>query len=265
MIIDRSAHRVADRIARWRSAPALHPHGVLCSGTLTVTGRAGGEWGAPWLDRPGTYRATVRWSRALGLPRPLPDGLGLAVRVEDADGPGTPLDVLFTSSRAGRLGRHVPLLRPDPLRGPYSTLLSYRAGDRERVLAAFPADDADGGGLSGGSDGGPDGRSGEVMPTLWQQLDRRPVRFELRAAAPDEPWRTFATLSLEAVRPAPAAATVSYDPYAHSLPGLHPTRRLSGLREAAYAGSRRGRTRVRGRDVPRGPVPGATGGSGGPP
>ncbi|MFF5102154.1 phosphodiesterase [Streptomyces sp. NPDC000134] len=246
MIIDRTAHRVAGRVARRRSAPALHPHGVLCSGTLAVTG---GAWGAAWLDRPGSYRATVRWSRALGLPRPLPDGLGLAVRVEDADGPGRPLDLLFTSSRAGRLGRHVPLLRPNALRGPYSTLLSYRTGERERVLAAFP-------------EPGPDDDADRTMPTLWQQLARRPVRFDLRAAAPDEPWRTFATLALEAVRPAPATGTVSYDPYAHSLPGLHPTRRLARLREAAYAGSRRGRSA--------GPadltVPsGAVGGSAGPP
>ncbi|MFC9891059.1 phosphodiesterase [Streptomyces pilosus] len=225
MSVPWAAHRVAGRLARWRSAPALHPHGVLCSGTLSVTGRADGGWGASWLDRPGSYPATVRWSRALGLPRPLPDGLGLAVRVEDAGGPGHPLDLLFTSSRSGRLGRHLPLLRPDPLSGPYSTLLSYRAGDRERVLAAFPVP-------------GPE----DALPTLWQQLARGPVRCDLRAAASGEPWRTFATLSLEAVRPVPATGTVSYDPYAHALPGLHPTGRLRRLRDAAYAGSRAGRT-----------------------
>ncbi|WP_077798954.1 phosphodiesterase [Streptomyces sp. JHA26] len=225
MIVDRTAHLVADRLARRRSAPALHPHGVLCTGTLTVTGRADGAWGAAWLDRPATYRATVRWSRALGLPRRLPDGLGLAVRVEDADGPGTALDVLFTSSRPGRFGRHLPLLRPDALTGPYSTLLSYRTGRRERVLAAFPVR----------------APGGDALPTLWQELARRPVRFDLRAAAPDEPWSTFAVLSLDAAHAAPGTATVSYDPYAHCLPGLHPTGRLRRLRDAAYAGSRRGR------------------------
>ncbi len=41
---------------------------------------------------------------------------------------------------------------------------------------------------------------------------RRPVRFDLRAAAPDEPWTTFASLSLEAAHAAPATSTVSYDP-----------------------------------------------------
>ncbi|MCZ9352543.1 phosphodiesterase [Streptomyces mutabilis] len=229
MTVGLIARRVAGRVARWRSAPALHPHGVLCTGTLTVTGRPDASWGVPWLDRPGSYTVTVRWSRALGLPRPLPDGLGLAVRVEDADGPGNALDLLFTSSSSGRLGRHLPLLRPDALKGPYSTLLSYRVGERERVLAAFPVPDAD-------------GIAGNTLPTLWQELDRRPVRFDLRAAAPDEPWTTFASLSLEAAHAVPATSTVSYDPYARGLPGLHPTGRLRRLRAAAYAGSRRGRT-----------------------
>ncbi|CAL9492583.1 hypothetical protein SUDANB145_03252 [Streptomyces sp. enrichment culture] len=149
--------------------------------------------------------------------------------VEDTDGPGSTLDLLFTSSRPGRFGRHLPLLRPDALKGPYSTLLSYRVGDRERVLAAFPVH-------------GPGLCREDVRPTLCQELARRPVRFALRAAAPDEPWRTFATLTLEAVRPAPAARTVSYDPYAHHLTAFHSTGRLRNLRDAAYAGSRHGRT-----------------------
>ncbi|MFI8304730.1 phosphodiesterase [Streptomyces sp. NPDC085927] len=229
MTPDGAAHRVADRLARWRAAPALHPHGVLCSGTLDVPGRKGVGWNVPWLDRPGSYGVTVRWSRALGLPRRLPDGLGLAVRVRDADGPGNALDLLFTSSGSGRLGRHLPLPRPAALTGPYSTLLSYRVGERERVLAAFPVPD-------------PSGPPEDTLPTLWQELARRPVRFDLRAAAAGEPWRTFASLALEAVHATPTTSTVSYDPYAHALPGLRPTGRLRGLRIAAYAGSRRGRT-----------------------
>ncbi|AQS68246.1 hypothetical protein [Streptomyces pactum] len=229
MIVWRAAHRGAERLARWRSAPALHPHGVLCSGTLTVADRTDAGWDVPWLDRPGSYRVTARWSRALGLPRRLPDGLGLAVRVEDADGHGNALDLLFTSSGSGRFGRHLPLLRPDALAGPYSSLLSYRVGDRERVLAAFPV-------LAPGA------RRGDARPTLWQEVARRPVRFDLRAAATNEPWRTFASLSLEAVHPAPPSSTVSFDPYAHSLPSLHPTERLRRLRDGAYAGSRHGRT-----------------------
>ncbi|MEW1683136.1 phosphodiesterase [Streptomyces sp. NPDC093594] len=220
-----TAHRAAERVARWRGAPAVHSTGVLCSGTLHVSGRGDAVWGVPWLDRHASYPATVRWSRALGTPRRLPDALGLAVRVEDAGGPGRPLDLLFTSSGAGRLGRHLPLLRPDALTGAYSTLLPYRTGGCERVLAAFPVH----------------GPPHTPQPTLWRELARRPVRFRLCAAAPGEPWRPFASLILDAVYAAPGDTTLSYDPNAHSLPGLHPAGRLNRLRDAAYAGSRQGR------------------------
>lgn len=36
VVPDGIPHRVAERSARWRAAPALHPHGVLCSGTPDV-------------------------------------------------------------------------------------------------------------------------------------------------------------------------------------------------------------------------------------
>ncbi|MFD4629145.1 phosphodiesterase [Streptomyces sp. NPDC058284] len=231
MFLDKMAHGAAARLAGRRSAPALHPYGVLCSGTLDVPGGAGGEWGVPWLDRAGSYPVSVRWSRALGLPGRLPDGLGLAVRVPDADGPGNHLDLLFTSSGSGRLARHLPLPRPRPLTGPYSTLLSYRVGARRRVLAAFPEPGPAGGASTVGAD----------LAALRQAIIRGPVRFDLCAAAPDEPWCPIATLTLRAVRDDTPSGTLSYDPYAHCLPRLHPTRRLSRLRTTAYAGSRRGR------------------------
>ncbi|GAB2761149.1 phosphodiesterase [Streptomyces bullii] len=223
------AYAVARRVAGLRSAPALHPGGVMCSGTLDVPGTADGQWGADWLDRPGSYEVTVRWSRALGLPGALPDGLGLALRVADADGPGTALDLLLTSSGAGRLGRHLPLLRREALAGPYSTLTSYRTGARERVLAAFPVR-------------GTHPAVDVALPALRQALSRAPVRFDLCAAGAGEPWRSFATLTLGAAHAVPERSTLSYDPYAHSLPGLRPTGWLRRLRQAAYAGSRDGRT-----------------------
>jgi hypothetical protein len=56
----------------------------------------------------------------------------------------------------------------------------------------------------------------------------------------------FATLTLGPAGPEPAGHTVSYEPYAHCLPGLRPTRTLRAARVAAYAGSREGRTGRRG-------------------
>jgi hypothetical protein len=229
MTVPAWTYQVARRIAQWRSAPALHPQGLMCTGVLDVPGSAEARWGAAWLDRPGSYPVTVRWSRALGLPAALPDGLGLAVRVPDADGSGTALDLLLTSSGADRLGRHLPLPRHQALAGPYSTLLSYQAGDRERVLVALPVR-------------GDRGRVRADLPAMRRALDQAPIRFELCAAGAGEPWHRFGTLTLLASRPAATHTTVSYDPYAHCLPELRPTARLRRLRSAAYRGSRRGRS-----------------------
>ncbi|MGA5554493.1 phosphodiesterase [Streptomyces lavendulocolor] len=231
MAIEKQAFGVARRLARRRSAPALHPDGLICPGVLDVPGTGAADaapWGVPFLDRTGRYDAAVRWSRALGLPAGRPDGLGLAVRVEDAGGPGVPLDLLMTSSGTGRLGRHVPLPRRDALAGPYSTLLSYRTGGRERVVAAFPV-------RTGHRrvPGDPD--------ALRRALDLAPVRLARCAAAPDEPWRPFATLTVRAPRPQGEPSAPAFDPYLHALAGLRPTHRLHGLRAAAYSGSRHGR------------------------
>ncbi|GAA2281695.1 hypothetical protein GCM10010415_58300 [Streptomyces atrovirens] len=172
----------------------------------------------PWLDRPGSCPVTVRWSRAPGLPRGLPDGLGPAVRVEDADGPGSTLDLLFTSSRPAGSAAIRLSPRPGALKGPHSALPSCRVGDRERVPAAFP--------VTGG-------RRDDVRPTLRQELARGPVRFAPRATAPDGHWCTFADLSPQAVRTAPSSRTVSCDPY------RPPPDRSAPHRAAAPASRRR--------------------------
>src|SRR4051794_39078712 len=68
-----------------RGRRVLHPRGTTLSGVLTVTG---GDTGAELLDRPGRHDVLVRLSRSAGLPAPLPDVHGVAVRVLDCYGPG---------------------------------------------------------------------------------------------------------------------------------------------------------------------------------
>ncbi|GHJ97988.1 hypothetical protein SNE510_75070 [Streptomyces sp. NE5-10] len=219
---------LARGLARHRGRrPALHPDGLLLSGALDILPAGDRLWGVAWLDSGGRYDVTVRWSRAAGLPERLPDGLGLALKVRDAAGPGRPLDLLLTSSGAGSLTRHLPLPRTDALGGPYSTLSGYRFPDRIRVVAAFPDEP---------------GRGLPARPSeLAAALARRPARFRLCAAARGERWRQFAALSVRTAHPDPAAPPVAFDPYAASLADLPPTDRLRSLREAAYAGSRQGR------------------------
>ncbi|MEU7089193.1 phosphodiesterase [Streptomyces achromogenes] len=214
-------------LAGLRGAPALHPHGLTCAGEVEVP--AGGEcWGAPWLAGPGRFTATVRLSRAAGLPRGLPDALGLAVRVDRADGPGRDLDLLLTSSGRGRLARHVPRPRADALGGPYSSLLPYRVGGRSCALAAFPR------------------RSGRApVPgdpaSLARALAAGPLVFDLCAGAAGRSWRPFAVLTVRSALPAGPKESVGFDIYAHDARGFTPGPALAAVRRAAYRGSRAGR------------------------
>jgi hypothetical protein len=83
-------------LAHVRRARALHPDGAAFAAVLRVPG--GRCPGVPLLDAPGEHRALVRVWRAAGTPWPLPDGLGLALRVPDAHRPGRHQDVLLTTT-----------------------------------------------------------------------------------------------------------------------------------------------------------------------
>lgn len=213
-----------------RAAPALHPRGLTCTAELEVVGGAP-PWHVPWLDTPGRYAATVRLSRAAGLPGRLPDGLGLAVRVQHADGADRPLDLLLTSSGRGGITRRVPLPRADALGGPYSSLLSYRVGGRHRVLAAFPRRTA-----QAPVHGDPE--------SLRRALAAGPLVFDLCAGTSDGSWRPFAVLTVRTALPLPRHESLDFDIYAHSVPGFTPGSALAMTRRAAYRGSRAGRRRA---------------------
>lgn len=216
------------RLARLRQAPAFHPTGLTCTAELEIVDDGRRPWGVPWMDSPARYSAKVRLSRAAGLPRRLPDALGLAVRVEQADDTGRPLDLLLTSSGAGRITRHLPLPRTDALGGPYSSLLPYRIAGRGSTLAAFP-------------------RRSPQAPVpgdprrLTDALAAGPLVFDLCAEAPHRSWRPFAVLTVRAVIPVPPGETLDFDIYRHSADGLAPGHALAATRRAAYRGSRSGR------------------------
>ncbi|WP_051717862.1 hypothetical protein [Streptomyces megasporus] len=217
-------------LARLRRAPAFHPQGLICTGEVVVRGGADAPWGVPWMDEPGRHACAVRLSRGAGLPTRLPDWLGLAVRVVDAGGPGRHLDLLLTSASRLPVLRHLPLPRGDALGGPYSVLLPYRVGGRRMVIGAFPRRRL---------------RPVHGAPSAVRRaLEEKPLVFDLRAAAPLGRWRTFAVLTVGSPLPEPPEATLEYDVYGHSLPGLAPGPALETVRRAAYSGSRQGRRRA---------------------
>ncbi|GHH36222.1 phosphodiesterase [Streptomyces candidus] len=225
--LDRLAFRAARSAARSRGARrALHPAGVIVTGRLVVPGR-GTSWQVPWPGAPGSYPVTARWSLAAGLPRPVPDALGLALRVEDADGPGRCLELLLTSSGRGRWTRHLPFPRMSATRGPYTTLLPYEVGGDRGVVAAFPLP------------GTP--RIPADPAAVGAALVLSPVEFVLCVGKAGAwlPWGRLVLQGAEPLRSGPDE--LAFDPYDNSLPGFRPVTCLRSLRVAAYAGSREGR------------------------
>lgn len=183
------------------SRKPLHPHGEVVLGELR---RAGLDppTGVSWLDSPGTDNVLVRLSRAVGLPPPVPDIFGLALRVPVGERHG---DLLFASTGLSRVGRFVLRPRLSPSRGAMSTLLPYRTSQGPTLLAVVPS-------------------SGD--------------RFHLVCAHASGPWRRVGTLTLKG---AGADALVSFDPIRNTVPGLTNYEFIRRLREPAYRSARRSR------------------------
>jgi hypothetical protein len=206
-----AAAAVFGRIARLRRARGLHPHGASFHATLRV--RGGGWPGVALLHERAEHRAIVRLSRAAGVPTPLPDGLGLALRVPGAYGDGRDQDVFVTSTKPLPLVQHLPLVTTRaPYEATYSSLVPFRLGGRLRLLAARPAP-----------------RGGDAQ-------------FELCAATLAGRWEPVADIVLGAPLPGPEAEALGFDPL-NTGGGIVPCRPLMGIRAAAYAASRAARPR----------------------
>lgn len=192
-------------VARLRAADKpLHPRGGLVSGSVDRRG-LDAPVGVAWIDEPGTDSVTVRLSRSVGLPAPLPDVHGLALRIPLADGHA---DLLLATTGQGRIGRFVFSPSFDRSARAYTTLLPYRTPSGPLLLAAFPSD----------SDG---------------------LTFDLACASLQGAWRTFAHLEVGADQH--EDPTVSFDPVLNTLPGLDPYGWVASLRAGSYVAARRAR------------------------
>ena len=200
--------RVASRL---RGERAIHARGRTFTGRLTVTGGAG--TGATLLDAPGAYDVLLRLSRSVGLPAPLPDVLGLALRTTDADGDH---DLLLSTTGSGRLTRFLLAPRRSAAGSRYGSVLPARSPRGLVVLAAVPVEGAEEGG----------------------------ARFRLVAATPTGPEEPFGELLLHGPLDGPDA-DLSFDPVLDPLPGLAVPAALAAVRGPAYAAARRASGRER--------------------
>jgi hypothetical protein len=180
-----AASRAASKV---RGERAVHARGRTLTGRLTVAGGAG--TGAPLLDAPGSYDVLVRVSRSAGLPLPLPDVLGLAVRVLDAHGPGEHQDLLLDSTLPQPVVRRLPFPRRDHLGALHCSLLPYDVAGTRLLLGARAL------------------RGSATLDDLPDELS-----WELLLATPHGPWRPWGVVRTDAVLPAPLGRQARFNPW----------------------------------------------------
>jgi len=204
-------------LAAARRGKAFHPHGEVYAARVTIS--------APIADRglfgaPAEYAALVRFSRALGLPRPLPDLLGLSIRVFDVYGAGRHQDLLLVSSADWPIVHHLFLPAGDVQQRPYSSASTYRAGARRVLLGALahPAS--------------PGGTGATELERARSAAATGRLRFRLAVAAPLGRMRPVGELHVGAPLP-PAADALRFSPL-NAGPGLEPVGVVNGMRRYAY-------------------------------
>jgi hypothetical protein len=214
---------VLGALAGLRRGKPMHPRGAVFSAVLERHGSRQGDpdWGVPWLDAAATDVALVRLSRGAGLPAPLPDLLGLAIRLPSAG--AAPVDLLLTTTGRGPLRRLIPAPRRDSA-AVYSSIMGYRSDAGTVRIAALPEDD---------------GVPSEPAP-LAAEVVGEGMSFRLAAARGRGPWVPFGRLVLgEAAEP--LDPDVRFDAVLNSPPGLVADGPMARFRAPAYARARRAR------------------------
>jgi hypothetical protein len=172
------------------------------------------------------------------LPEPLPDALGVAIRLPHAHGPGVDQDLLLTSSTDRPLLRRLLFPARSFLRGAFSTALPYDFGSERVVLLLVPVLTS-----AGRSTGGVGHRaSGGALAEL-RTVAANGLEFELRTAKSFGRSQPLATVTVGAPLPAEQAEALRFNPW-NTGPGIRPSGWLNLLRDAAYRASQHGRNRA---------------------
>jgi len=195
-----AAFRVAGAVRPTRKP--LHPRGRVTTARLVRRGLTP-PVGVEFLDTARVDEVLVRESRSVGLPGPLPDINGLAVRVTEPD--GSVGDLLFATSGWGRLTRYVLTASRTTYGRPMTTLFPYRSSAGAVLLG--------------------------VRSTGRGSL-------QLACTVAGGPWRPFGELTIGDAEGDPE---VSFDPVLNQVPGLEQYAAITRLREPAYRGARHSR------------------------
>jgi len=203
-----------------RRAKPVHPHGDTYRARLVVTGAACAPPASSLLSTPGEHDAIVRFSRSLGAPRPLPDLLGMSIRVIDAYGRDRHQDLLLVTSGSRPWLHHVFLPASDVQQRPYSSALPYRAGERRFIVGALPDADSP----------RPPGR--DEMHRLARASSTGRLTFGLAVAALGDPFERVATIHVREPLPDVFEA-LRFSPF-RTGGGLRPSGVVNRMRRTAY-------------------------------
>lgn len=191
-------------VARLRAAKSLHPRGAVLGALIERLDHP--ATGIDWVDERAPAQVVVRVSRGLGLPAPLPDVLGMAIRVPlEPEGFG---DLLLSTGAKAPYARHALVPRRDPRSATFTSIVPFRTPVGLRMVAALSVD---------------------------------PTTYLMVVGAPRAAWSPFARLLLDAPPASAPDEDVDFDPVAHPLPGLALPDRFTRLRQPSYDASRRGR------------------------
>lgn len=186
-------------VALLRRGKPLHPRGEIHRALVEVTDPLPGA--GPFAGSTGTYDGLGRHATAMGLPAPLPDVDGLALRFP-VD--GRDADLLFAATGTGRWTQHVLAPHRSGATVPLTTLLPFETGAGRLVLGLFPTG----------------------------------AGYDLRVSPGSGPWRPLGRVSL-APLDVEDPHELRFDPIRNAPPGLDVHPALVRLRDPAYVAARR--------------------------
>jgi len=222
-------------LAALRRKRSLHPTGIGYQGWLRVPKESPPRSGVPLFQAGATHQAILRFSRGAGLPEPLPDALGVAIKLPNAHRPGVDQDLLLTSSTDRPLLRRLLFPARSFVRGAFSTALPYDLGSERVVLLLAP----ERAGVRRSADEAGYRPVGGALAEL-RAAAANGLEFELRTARSFGRSQPLATVTVGASLSADQTEVLRFNPWTTG-PGIRPSGWLNLLRDAAYRASQRGR------------------------